>query len=106
MELKQFADWVHGRWTKNPRREDLAIMTLGLCGECGEVSEPIKKLIRGTHKLNRDALALELGDVLHYWCAIAKRFDLDVEEIIKSNIAKLEAREAVKPDYFNTQETK
>ncbi len=100
MNLKEFADWVHGRWTKNPRREDLAIMTLGLCGECGEVSEPIKKLIRGTHKLDREALALELGDVLHYWCAIARRFDLDVTDIMAKNIAKLEAREAAKARLF------
>lgn len=101
MNITEFADWVHGRWTKNPRREDLAIMTLGLLGEAGEVSEPIKKFIRGTHKIDRDALALELGDVLHYWCALVKRFNLDPEMIIKGNIAKLEAREAA--NYFKDQ---
>lgn len=100
MNLKEFADWVDSRWTKNPRREDLAIMTLGLLGEAGEVSEPIKKHIRGTHSIDRDAIKLELGDVLHYWCAIAKRFNLDVEEIIRANVAKLEAREAAQPGYF------
>jgi NTP pyrophosphatase (non-canonical NTP hydrolase) len=115
LNLKEFADWVHGRWTKNPRREDLAIMALGLGGEAAEVAaevydllmaagktqETLKKVVRGTHQLDRIKLALELGDVLHYWVAIAKRFNLDPEQIIEGNIAKLNAREAAKPGYFS-----
>jgi NTP pyrophosphatase (non-canonical NTP hydrolase) len=92
--LAKFQLWVKGRWMKNPRPEDLAIMTLGLCGEAGEVSEPIKKQIRGSKPVDREALKLELGDVLHYACAIANHFGIDMEEVLYLNIKKLEAREA------------
>lgn len=93
MELKNFQKWVAGRWAKNPRDEDLAIMTLGLCGEAGEVSEPIKKQIRGSKLVDAKELALELGDVIHYACAIADHFGIDMEHVLDMNIGKLIARE-------------
>ena len=94
MNLSVFQSWVSGRWRKNPRPDDLAIMTLGLCGEAGEVSEPIKKQIRGSKPVDVDALALELGDVVHYACAIADHFDINMEDVLSKNVAKLEARAA------------
>ena len=94
MQIAEFQAWVRERWSRNPRPVDLAVMTLGLCGEAGEVSEPIKKLIRGTHPdLDLDALALELGDVLHYLTAIANHFKIDLEEIIEMNVDKLTHRD-------------
>ena len=97
MDLKAFAEWVRGRWAIKAAPTDLAVAGLGLCGEAGEVVEHIKKLVRdrtGTHVLDRDALKLELGDVLHYWAYLATHFNIDVQEIIDANIAKLTAREA------------
>jgi NTP pyrophosphatase (non-canonical NTP hydrolase) len=93
-ELKAFQYWVRGRWSKNPRADDLAIMTLGLCGEAGEVSEPIKKQIRGSKPVDVEALTLELGDVIHYVTAIANHFGIDMTTVLLQNIRKLEAREA------------
>lgn len=93
MTLSGYQEWVRARWAKNPREQDLAIMTLGLCGEAGEVSEPIKKQIRGSSKVDVAALALELGDVIHYTTAIANHFGLKLEGIMLDNVAKLEARE-------------
>lgn len=108
MELKQFAQWIHTRWNRNARPADLAISGLGLSGEgaevveatlelvkaVGRVTEPLKKQIRGSKDVERTNLALELGDVLHYWCVIANHFNIDVEAIIEANVAKLEARMA------------
>lgn len=94
MRFADFQLWVKGRWSANPRPENLAIMALGLCGEAGEVSEPIKKQIRGSKPVDREALALELGDVIHYATAIANHFALDMETVLGLNVAKLEARAA------------
>ena len=94
MNLSDFQMWVKGRWSKNPRPEDLAIMTLGLCGEAGEVSEPIKKQIRGSKPVDVAALALELGDVVHYATAIANHFGIDMGNVLEKNVDKLEARAA------------
>jgi NTP pyrophosphatase (non-canonical NTP hydrolase) len=101
MMLSDFQGWVAGRWNKNPRRDDLAIMTLGLCGEAGEVSEPIKKQIRGSKPVDVAALALELGDVIHYATAIANHFGIDMEAVLEQNVKKIEAREAAKPDLYS-----
>jgi NTP pyrophosphatase (non-canonical NTP hydrolase) len=95
--IQNFADFVGKRWHKqvldNPEKQ-LAIMTLGLVGEAGEVSEPIKKQIRGDGPLSKESLKLELGDVLHYWVEIANVFDIEIEDIMISNIEKLEKRDA------------
>lgn len=110
MTLANFQKWVREGWRKNPRDNDLAIMALGLAGEAGEVlqecrdlaiavakvTEPIKKQLRGDGPLDREKLALELGDVAHYLTAIADQFDLDMEDILNKNVGKIEARRAAK----------
>lgn len=91
-----FFAWVAKRWEGRTDDKSLAIMTLGLCGEAGEVSEPIKKYIRGSGPVDIDALRLELGDVLHYWSAIANFHGITLESIIAANVDKLQKREAHK----------
>jgi NTP pyrophosphatase (non-canonical NTP hydrolase) len=93
---EQFFAWVAKRWEGRTDDKSLAIMTLGLCGEAGEVSEPIKKYIRGSGPVNVDDLRLELGDVLHYWSAIANFHGITLESILAANVQKLEEREARK----------
>jgi NTP pyrophosphatase (non-canonical NTP hydrolase) len=93
---EQFFAWVAKRWEGRTDDKSLAIMTLGLCGEAGEVSEPIKKYIRGSGPVDVADLRLELGDVFHYWCAIAKFHGITLESILDANVKKLEAREAQK----------
>ena len=95
--LENFADWVELGWTRKvgaPADElrELAVMTLGLAGEAGEVIEPIKKEIRGDGPLDREKLKLELGDVLHYLCRISKHYDIDLGDVMRANIEKIEGR--------------
>jgi NTP pyrophosphatase (non-canonical NTP hydrolase) len=97
ISLDNFADWVEDGWTRkvNTPADDLrelSVMTLGLVGEAGEVTELIKKEIRGDGPLDRTKLTLELGDVLHYLCRIAREYDISLNEILVSNIEKIEAR--------------
>lgn len=70
---------------------------LGLCGEAGEVAEKIKKALRDdegriTHE-RREALVLEMGDILWYLAALARELDLNLGDIAAANIAKLSARQ-------------
>jgi NTP pyrophosphatase (non-canonical NTP hydrolase) len=97
MGLRAFQEWVKKGWTRRSDTEsdqlrELAIMTIGLAGETGEVLEPIKKEIRGDGPLDRNKLALELGDVLHYLCRIASHYEIDMRDVIKWNVEKIEAR--------------
>ncbi len=95
--LANFQDWVEVGWTRKVDTQqdeirELAIMTLGLAGETGEVIEPIKKEIRGDGPLDKGKLKLELGDVLHYLCRIASHYNISMDDVMLGNIEKIELR--------------
>lgn len=64
----------------------------GLEGEAGEVAELIKKGIFHQQGIDREKMKKELGDVMWYVAALAKNFDLTLEEVMQHNIDKLKAR--------------
>lgn len=62
---------------------------LGLAEETGEVCGKIAKAIRVGDKVDRGALAKELGDVLWNLAMIATEFDMRLDKLAEDNIAKL-----------------
>jgi NTP pyrophosphatase (non-canonical NTP hydrolase) len=90
-EYGQFTEefWFSG--VARPTNESIAIMTIGLGGEAGEVQEHIKKLIRDG-KLDKEELKKELGDVAYYWARICKQFGFLPSEVLQANKEKLESR--------------
>ena len=81
--------------TLNPalsKRDILLNGVMGLCGESGEAIDIVKKWLMQGHDLDRDHLARELGDVAWYLAETAFALDISLEEILKSNIEKLQAR--------------
>ena len=77
-----------------PERRRVVYPTLGLVGEAGEVAEKIKKSLRGDAPFDREAVALELGDVLWYLAALARDLDYTLNEIATMNLEKLASRKA------------
>lgn len=69
----------------------LAIYSLGLAGETGEVVEPIKKHLGHGHPLDPEALLVELGDVMWYIAAIATELGFSLSDIATRNLLKLQA---------------
>lgn len=69
---------------------------LGLAGEAGETADKVKKILRdkGGYASEEDRIELikELGDVLWYVANVARYLDVDLSDIAKSNIEKLESR--------------
>ena len=61
---------------------------LGLVGEAGEVANKVKKIIRDG-KMDKAALAAEIGDCLWYIAALCRDLNVDMGEVAKSNLDKL-----------------
>ena len=81
--------------TLNPaltKRDVLMDSALGLCGESGEVADLLKKHLMQGHPFDRDKLARELGDVAWYLAEAATALDMDLEDILRMNLEKLQRR--------------
>ncbi|MGB3262396.1 MAG: nucleoside triphosphate pyrophosphohydrolase family protein [Microcoleus sp.] len=74
--------------------DGIIVPLLGLAGEAGSLLTEYKKHLRDgdAHKLFKDAIAEELGDLLWYVANVASKFDLDLEKVAKGNIEKCRAR--------------
>lgn len=94
MKLSEYQKKVPETWICNDF--DLERIVLGVVGEAGEVAELFKKAYRGDYhnKLDRfrDLLEREIGDCTFYLAHLCNFYDLDYEDILDKNIAKLQKR--------------
>ncbi len=74
----------------------LMYLGLGLTSEAGEVADKIKKIIRNDNGMispeKREALKLEIGDVLWYCSQLARHLEIPFSEIAQANVDKLADR--------------
>jgi NTP pyrophosphatase (non-canonical NTP hydrolase) len=72
----------------------LIVPMLGLAGETGELLSEYKKHLRDgdAHRLFKDRVAEELGDLLWYISNVATKFDLDLNTIASGNLEKVKGR--------------
>lgn len=75
---------------------DRSILALGIAGEAGEVADKWKKILCYKNgdftKEDLGELAKELGDVMWYIAVFADSFGLKLDDIAKTNLAKLADR--------------
>ncbi len=66
----------------------------GLASETGELLGEYKKYLRDgeSHKLFKERLAEEVGDLLWYLANVATKFELDLAQVAEQNLAKCDAR--------------
>jgi len=78
--------------------DNIYYLTLGLCGESGEVAEKVKKIIRDDSSIiseeKRQDLKKEYGDVLWYLSNSCSELNLTLEEVAITNIEKLHKRQS------------
>lgn len=88
------------RWTKENTFYDggnIAYPALGLCGEAGEFADKVKKSFRDnpagelTEEIRRE-MKMELGDTLFYVSMCATALGISLEEVARSNQAKIADR--------------
>ena len=90
MDFKEYQE-LAAKTAIYPKEHKIIYPALGLSGESGEVAEKVKKFIRDGN-LDRNALAKELGDVLWYISALARDLEIDLDDVAKLNIEKLQSR--------------
>lgn len=113
--INTFQDWTEslsvypGSGTGHPVAMLYAV--LGLSGEVGEITEKVKKALRGDGLSNpadkgpsatlydnlsaingSDMIKKELGDVLFYCARVARENGWLLSDVIRANVEKLEAR--------------
>mgnify|MGYP000874982563 CR=1 FL=1 len=90
---------------EQPDKENLINFAFGLAGETGETIDLLKKIIFYGHDLeiNRDKLAIELGDCLWYIAGIATAAGIYLDDIATRNIEKLRRRY---PDGFDPEKSR
>ena len=93
MNFNEYQKLAHF-FTVYPEEHKVVYPALGLCGEAGEVADKIKKTIRGDSSLDEvtGSIADELGDVLWYLAILADDLGVDLEDIAKWNVDKLQRR--------------
>lgn len=91
--------------TLNPalsKKDVLINGVMGLCGESGEAIDIVKKHLHQGHELDKEKLIKELGDIAWYLAETAHALDVDLDEILEKNIAKLKMRY---PEGFDTEKS-
>jgi len=72
----------------------LMVPMLGLAGETGQLLSEYKKHLRDgeAHRLFKERVSEELGDLLWYIANVASKFDLTLDEIAAANLIKVRGR--------------
>ena len=89
--------------TLNPeldKKDVLLNSVMGLCGESGEAIDIVKKWLMQGHKLDKEHLIKELGDVAWYLAEAATALDVPLETVLQENLDKLRQRF---PNGFDTE---
>lgn len=100
MEFKNFFDTVKETAQYDNEKYNVIYPALGLAGECGEAVDIVKKTIRHGNDpkdlgKREEAMKLELGDVMWYWCNLCIDLGFDPGEIFQMNYDKLRERYGV-----------
>tara|TARA_R110001606_G_scaffold4638_1_gene21843 strand:+ start:548 stop:862 length:315 start_codon:yes stop_codon:yes gene_type:complete len=92
MNNRQYSMWVEGK-IMTTGDDRLVENVLGLMGEAGEIAEKVKKQIRDGSLVSGEAIIKELGDVMFYVTALANYYDSNLDEVLQTNVDKLNGRE-------------
>lgn len=93
--------------TDETNQEALMVPLLGLAGETGSLLSEFKKYLRqgDIYKPFEQQVTEELGDILWYVSNIASKMGLDMDEIARLNLAKLDDRYSREADLKEGQQS-
>ncbi len=98
------------RTDRVPAHDDASLIVpmLGLAGETGQLLSEYKKHLRDgeAHRLFKERVSEELGDLLWYVSNVASKFDLSLSDIAVANLVKVKRRwvsERAEPLIFDAE---
>lgn len=101
MTINEYQELAMRTLNPNLSKKDVLINSvMGLCGESGEAIDIVKKHLAQGHKLDKEHLAKELGDIAWYLAEAAYVLDIPLENVLQANIDKLRQRY---PEGFSTE---
>lgn len=93
MEIREYQNEIKRTLNNDlSEKEQIINMSLGLCGESGEVADIIKKAYFQGHELDRIKLINETGDICWYLFNLLNILGVDAREVFEYNISKLQKR--------------
>jgi NTP pyrophosphatase (non-canonical NTP hydrolase) len=75
-----------------PWERQVSNALFGVIGEVGEIADIRKKVDYHGHDYDPAKMREEIGDLLHYVCALASLHGFYLDDIAEANIAKLKLR--------------
>jgi NTP pyrophosphatase (non-canonical NTP hydrolase) len=91
IDLYEYQQFVNGMKVY-PEQHAIVYPTMGMMGEAGEVSEKVKKWLRGDRELDKAELIKEIGDVIWYATSLADDLGYTISDVIAANVSKLSDR--------------
>ena len=90
----KFDEYQAGAMSTRLPTADLQYAVLNLAGEAGEVTSKLAKSRRDKEPIDREAFALECGDVMWSLALIAEEIGISMAEMAQINLDKLASRKA------------
>jgi NTP pyrophosphatase (non-canonical NTP hydrolase) len=93
MELNDYAEWTKNTCASlDTHKEDITHMLFGIITETGELTDIFKKSLAYGKEIDWVNVEEEIGDIMFYIASFCRINGLDLENIIKTNVLKLESR--------------
>jgi NTP pyrophosphatase (non-canonical NTP hydrolase) len=93
MQLNEYCKWTENTCAKLDNEVlDTAHMLMGMTTELGELTDCFKKQLAYNKPVDWINVKEELGDLMFYVGSFCRMHNLDLENIINTNVAKLESR--------------
>lgn len=93
MDFKEYQKESLRTWLPDLTLKDkIANLSMGLCGETGEVVDYLKKCLFHGKAFDVDNIILELGDLMWYISILMHELNISMDTVLTKNIAKLKER--------------
>lgn len=93
IKINSYVKWTEKTCAKlYSKKDDISHMLFGMITEVGELTDIFKKDLAYNKKIDWVNVEEELGDLMFYIASFCRINNLDLEDIILTNVNKLEER--------------